>query len=546
MMRTPMFRKLALAFSVANLCFFKAWRDVLSPQAIAYLYLWKQNPGFASLLALLINVLTLTAVFYLGFTLAWRHAGAFLQDCLRLSFLLIFLRSLNGVRIQFHTLSTGQLRLVFGRVGFFGLGMFLLALLIVIIGRYGIVNVTRVAAVVALILSPLGLVAATQGTVQVIKYNSLVSHERQSTPLIPASVTPGPRVLWVIFDEMSSELAFGRRPPELELPEFDRLQDVALSAANAYPPAGRTMQSIPALLTGQLVAAAKPAGPDELQLTFAGQSAPVAWSRQQDIFSVARAIRLNSAVVGWYHPYCRVLGDRLTRCFWQPASQLTNPEKFGVARMMLVQDAGALQLLPFTGRLREWILNKTPDYRTPHLGDYLVLVDRAAELAADSDVKLAFVHLPVPHPPFIYDRKRGVWDTTGELSYLDNLALADRALGQLRRAMEQAGTWDTTTVVISSDHWWRTEYWDMRKPIWSPADDPYRGEGADHRIPFLIKLAGQKTGTRYQAPFNTVLTHDLILDVLNGKVSGADQVTTWLDTHRTIGESPFQAYDDSP
>jgi hypothetical protein len=218
-----MFRKLALAFSVANLCFFKAWRDVLSPQAIAYLYLWKQNPGFASLLALLINVLTLTAVFYLGFTLAWRHAGAFLQDCLRLSFLLIFLRSLNGVRIQFHTLSTGQLRLVFGRVGFFGLGMFLLALLIVIIGRYGIVNVTRVAAVVALILSPLGLVAATQGTVQVIKYNSLVSHERQSTPLIPASVTPGPRVLWVIFDEMSSELAFGRRPPELELPEFESL-----------------------------------------------------------------------------------------------------------------------------------------------------------------------------------------------------------------------------------------------------------------------------------------------------------------------------------
>ena len=546
MMRSPMFRKLALAFSVANLCFFMAWRDVLSPQAIAYLYLWKQNPGFASLLALLINVLALTAVFYLGFSLAWRRAGPFLQNCLRLAFLVIFFRSLNGVRIQFHSLSTGHLRLVFGRVGFFALGMSLLAMLILIIARYGIVSVTRVAAGVALILSPLGLVAATQGTVQVIKYNVLVSQERQATPLIPASVNPGPRVLWVIFDEMSSELAFGRRPPELELPEFDRFQDVALSAANAYPPARRTMQSIPALLTGQLVAATKPAGPDELLLTFAGQSEPVGWSQQQDIFSAARAIRLNTAVVGWYHPYCRVIGDRLTRCFWQPASQLTNPEKFGVARMMLVQDADALQLLPFTGRVREWILNKTPDYRTPHLGDYLELVDRAAQLAADPDVKLAFVHLPVPHPPYIYDRHRGVWDTKGELSYLDNLALADRALGQLRTAMERTGIWDTTTVVISSDHWWRTEYWDIRKPIWSPADNPYRGEGTDHRIPFLIKLEGQKTGSRYEPPFNTVLTHDLILDVLNRKVSSAEQVTAWLDTHRTIGESPFQAYDDSP
>jgi hypothetical protein len=541
-----MFRKLALAFSVANLCFFKAWRDVLSPQVIAYLYLWKQNPGFVSLLALIINVLALTAVFYLGFTLAWRRAGPFLQNCLRLAFLVIFLRSLNGVRIQFNSLSTGQLRLVFGRVGFFALGMSLLALLILIIARYGIVSVTRVAAVVALILSPLGLVAATQGTVQAIKYNSLVSQERQPTPLIPASRNPGPRVLWVIFDEMSSELAFGRRPPELELREFDRLQDVALSAANAYPPAGRTMQSIPALLTGQLVAATKPAGPDELLLTFAGQSEAVGWSQQQDIFSAARAMHLNAAVVGWYHPYCRVIGDRLTRCFWQSASQLTNPEKFDVARMMLVQDADALQLLPFTGRVREWILNKTPDYRTPHVVDYLELVDRAARLAADPDIKLAFVHLPVPHPPYIYDRHRGVWDTTGERSYLDNLALADHALGQLRTAMERTGIWDTTTVVISSDHWWRTEYWDIRKPIWSPADDSYRGEGADHRIPFLIKLGGQKTGSRYEAPFNTVLTHDLVLDVLNGKVSGAEQVTAWLDTHRSIGESPFQAYDDSP
>src|SRR6185437_11049256 len=132
----------------------------------------KQNPGFASLLALLINILALTAVFYLAFTLAWRRAGPFLQNCLRLVFLVIFFRSLNGVRIQFHSLSTGHLRLVFGRVGFFVLGMFLLALLILIIARYGIVRVTGVAAVVALILSPLGLVAATQGTIQVIKYNS--------------------------------------------------------------------------------------------------------------------------------------------------------------------------------------------------------------------------------------------------------------------------------------------------------------------------------------------------------------------------------------
>ena len=545
-MRATIYRKLALAFSVANLCFFNAWRYVISPQVVAYLYLWKQNPGFAALIALMINVLALTAIFYLGFILSWRHASPFLQKCLRLAFLVIFLRALNGVRVQFQSLGTGHLRLVFGRIGFFALGMSLLVLLVVIISRYGIVRVTRAAAVVALVLSPLGLVAATQGTVQLIKYNALVSRERRSTPLLPASTNPGPRVLWVIFDEMSTNLAFRQRPPALEMPEFDRFQNVAVYATNAYPPAGRTMQSLPALLTGRLVAAVKPAGPDELLLTFAGQNEAVGWSQQQDIFSAMRDDGLNSAVVGWYHPYCRVIGERLNKCFWQLASQLTNPEKFSIARMLLVQEADLLELLPLTGRVREWIVNKTPDYRTAHLGDYLELVGRAAQLAADPAVKLAFVHLPVPHPPYIYDRSRRVWDTSGELSYLDNLALADRALEQLRTAMERTGTWDTTTVVISSDHWWRTEFWDIRKPIWSPADNSYRGEGADHRIPFLIKLEGQRTGYRYEAPFNTVLTHDLILDVLSGKVSAPEQVTAWLDKHRSIGESPFQAYDDSP
>ena len=540
-----MYKKLALAFSVANLCFFKAWRDVLSPQAIAYLYLWKQDPGFAAIVALVINVLALTAVFFLGFTIAWRYANPFWRNCLRVAFLVIFLRGLNGVRIQFYSLSTGHLRLLFGKIGFLLLGMSLLALLLAIIVRYGLARVTRLAAVLALILFPFGLLGLAQATYQLIKYNALVSRERRPAPLQPAN-TNRRRVVWIIFDEMSADLAFARRPPTLNLPEFDRLHSVALTATNAYPPAGRTMQSIPALLTGRLVAAVRPAGPDELLLTFDGQTDTVGWSREQDIFATAQKAGLNSALVGWYHPYCRIIGDRLTNCFWQPASQVTSPEKFSVRRTMVLQDSELLQLLPFTQRVRQWIQPEPIDYRAAHLIDYKALAERAAQLAANPNINLAFVHLPVPHPPYIYDRGRGVWDTTGELSYLDNLVLADQALGKLRAAMERNGAWDNSTILVSSDHWWRTEYWDVRKPIWSAADDAYRNEGANHRIPFLIKLSGQKTGAAYDAPFNTVLTHDLIMEVLDGKISTPEQVSSWLDANRRIGESPYQAYDDSP
>jgi hypothetical protein len=538
-----MFKKLAVAFSLANLCFFQTWRQVLSPEANAYLYLWKQYPGTAAIVAITTNVLTLTALFYLAFVLSWPRANQFWRKVIALLFVMIFLRGLNSVRIQFQSLTTAHLRLVFGKTGFFVLGMTLLVLLLLAMMRYGIIPFARALATFALILAPFGLFALAQGTALLIKYYPLVSREQASVPLLPANLNPRPRVVWIIFDEFSEDLPFRRRPDTLAMPEFDRLQNVALSATNAFPPAARTLQSIPALLTGRLVAEAKPAGPDELLLTFAGETGAVGWSKQPDIFSGTRTAGLNAAVVGWYHPYCRVIGNRLTKCFWQPASENTDPAKLSVARTILLQDGQLLQLLPFTTRAREWIAQTNPHYRSLHLADYLILTDRAAQTAADPDLNLAFIHLPVPHPPNIYDRRRNALDTTGDAGYLDNLALADRTLGQIRTAMERNGTWENSTVVVSSDHWWRTEYWNTRS-IWSAAEDVYRDEGKFHHIPFIVKLNGQKERLTYDAPFNTVVSHDLILDILSGKLAVANQVPAWLEAHRGIGESPYQNYDD--
>jgi hypothetical protein len=73
----------------------------------------------------------------------------------------------------------------------------------------------------------------------------------------------------------------------------------------------------------------------------------------------------------------------------------------------------------------------------------------------------------------------------------------------------------------------------------------FQGEQVEHRIPFMIKLAGQTTTLTYDPAFNTVLTRDLIREVLNGRISEASQVEAWLNTHRTIGESPYQSYEDA-
>jgi hypothetical protein len=541
-----MYKRLAIAFSVANLCFFKAWRELLSSQTFAYLYFWKHYPGYTSIISLVINVFLLTLIFYAGYNLILRVRGPILQNLVRVTFLVILLRALNGVRVQFESLNTQSLRAIFGRTGFFALGMALFVLLIFVTVRYGLDRVTRSAAIVALVLTPFGVIGMAQGTWLAIKY-AREWHDRPSASVLPANVNKTPRVLWLIFDEMSESVAFAARPASVTLPNFDRLRTEALFATNGFPPAGHTTQSIPALLTGRLVASVQPAGPNELMLTFPSQSPAVGWSTQPDIFSEARAAGLNTAVVGWYHPYCRVVGARLTSCHWQPVSVSDPPNQLGIIEKMLRQDIDLVTLLPFSGTLRDHLLERSAqDYRVPQLAVYQTLLVDAERAAIDPDLGLTFVHLPIPHPPYIYDRQKGAWDTSEDAEYLDNLALADRALGELRQTMERAGTWDDTTILISSDHWWRTDYWRPVKSdsFWSNADSLSQGDLVDHRIPFLVKLAGQRTALTYDAPFNTILTHDLILDIVNRKVSRADQLITWLNTHKTIGESPYQSYDD--
>ncbi|HST53114.1 MAG TPA: sulfatase-like hydrolase/transferase [Pyrinomonadaceae bacterium] len=539
-----MIKKLLVALSLANLFFFNAWREALSPQAFFYFYYWKQYPGYAILAALVFNVLLLASLFFACFYAARRFVGRRFEKFVRAGFLLVFLLALNGIRAQFDRLSVRGLRISLGKPGLVAICLIMLTLAVFVVARYGLVRMSRAVASMLLVVSPFGLVGMGQAAWIAYKYGVPAERERPQAPALEVGADARPRVLWVIFDEMDERMAFAERPASLSLPEFDRLRSESLFATNAFPPAGHTSQSLPALLTGQLISAVKPVGPDELMLTIPARQATVGWSRQPDIFSDARAAGFNTALAGWYHPYCRVIGDRLTSCRWEPASQLALPDRLSVWKNIVRQQIGLFASIPFAGDLHSRLSRtEVEDYGAAHLADYRALLPEAESVAANREFGLTFVHLPVPHPPYIYERAKGELKDAAGGSYLDNLALADRTLGELRRAMEQAGSWETTTVVVSSDHWMRSDYWRVR-PFWTALDSETFDERVEHRVPFIVKLAGQKSGTTYDAPFNTVLTRDLIMEVLGGRIRDPGELAAWLDAHRTFGESPYQSYED--
>ncbi|MFY9556125.1 MAG: sulfatase-like hydrolase/transferase, partial [Blastocatellia bacterium] len=162
---------------------------------------------------------------------------------------------------------------------------------------------------------------------------------------------------------------------------------------------------------------------------------------------------------------------------------------------------------------------------------YLGVLEGAKKAAIDPALGLILVHWPLPHPPGIYNRHKSDFELNAESSYLDNLELADRALGELRAAMEDAGVWENTIILVTSDHMWRADMW---RPtyMWTAEDEQALPSVADHRVPFLLKLAGQKHEVEYDPEFNTILTHDLLLALLGGEIARPDTVMSWLDRHR--------------
>ncbi len=497
-MSRQLLRDVTVSVSLANLCYIGAWDEVLTVNPNSYL----RDISAASLVAVMLDVLLLGIAFAGAVTLVRRSGSTRALWVAKAGFLLIALLPLMNVVPDLHV---ARLMQFFYRVletpdhQIQGSELNpLFPLLAIALWPARSVKVTRF--VVAFFL-PLTLVTFGRAGWRLAAGGITAANaDRPLAPPLPRPARAAPRVIILLFDEMDFGLAYSERPAGIPLPELDRLRAEGFFATQAFSPGRRTEVSIPSLLTGRPVTWDRRQGTDTLSVTFAGTSDTVSWADQPNLFDRARALGYNAGIVGWYHPYCRLFGQHLTRCFWLPhRGAILRARVQGLPRQMLELFRN---LSPIADRRR-------------HIEDHLRLLAEARAAVADTSLGLVFVHLPIPHDPAIYhweDDRLTVLNYHMD-GYYDNLVLADRTLGVLRRDLEGPGLWDRTTVLLTSDHSQRA------------------GQYADWRVPFVVKLAGQRRGGPcYRKPFNTVALHDLTLALLRGDVSAG--LAPWLDRRR--------------
>jgi hypothetical protein len=220
----------------------------------------------------------------------------------------------------------------------------------------------------------------------------------------------------------------------------------------------------------------------------------------------------NTAVAGWYLPYCRVFNADLNTCFWGSQGDLIDSTGRTFPENVVNQGRSLFETSLFSPFGQSLLVKNRIRMQDQ-------LRREALRAAIDPSLGLVFLHYPVPHAPYTYDRFRRAFTKRNASfhGYLDSLALASLILGEIREGMTAAGVWDTTTVLVSADHWFRSSRQLDGKE--------------DRRVPFLLKLSGQTAGVECHEPLYTLASKALLESVLRGEVNTPQATLNWLGSH---------------
>jgi len=170
--------------------------------------------------------------------------------------------------------------------------------------------------------------------------------------------------------------------------------------------------------------------------------------------------------------------------------------------------------------------------------EYFQIRDHAYADAVDPRVGFVMLHFPAPHMYAIYNRWRRDFTLDPTLDYLDNLALVDRTVGELRAKLEAAGLWDQTSILITADHGFRPDMW--RGHYGWTQNMERISEHSSQLVPFILKLAGKHDHIVVDRPFSNIVSSDVAMAVLSGQISTAAQAADWIEKRAANSESSIK------
>jgi len=238
------------------------------------------------------------------------------------------------------------------------------------------------------------------------------------------------------------------------------------------------------------------------------------------IFAAAKRQGWGTGVAGWYNPYCRILDTVLDRCYWTYGQPVAGELFSRLSTRQSVWE-NARDGLPLAARLQALSGHASPNQALDE--DYRNLLHAGEALIQDADIRLAFIHMPVPHPFGLAPNPGG----DHAFDYLGNLELADRALAQFLHSLDTNSSGNDTVLIVSSDHSWRVPIW-RGMPGWNRDEEQATNGGVfDQRPVLMVRFPKAAKAERIDRPESEMIVHNLVLDLVRGNVRTPEE---WIAT----------------
>ncbi len=474
-----MLKEFIIALSLTNLCFY----NIILRFFYKNKFYIKDIPGAKEYVSLILAELLVTAFFWLAWRLVKKINNRYLIKFAKFFACLLVLIFIYDAARDIKSFINLDLKIF--RIVFF----------ITIIFLISKKRISKATVFFILLMAPFAGVVFFQSV-----QNIVMDLKKEPIPKIEQPVFAyqdnSPKILWLIFDELDYHITFVDRPKNLKMPALDDLLQQSVSAQNAYSPSKSTATSLPSLIDGKIVYTVSIANPETLRIKYLDKKEFIDWGSQPNVFSRARQLKVNTAFVGDYLPYTRLIGKDVTFCDWfQYYPRYNTPGSIGANIWRQI-------IMLLAGPAKHHLQRKESYYDIQNL---------TKKLVSDPKFGLVMIHNPIPHHPHFYQYPW--WKGLSSEGYINALKLVDLTVKEIRELMEKQGTWDRTTIIISSDH-------SLRRGLF---------EKKDRRVPFIVKFAGQKNPIAYEPSFNTVITQDLVLAILRNEIYSPEKATEFLN-----------------
>ena len=324
----------------------------------------------------------------------------------------------------------------------------------------------------------------------------------------PSAGTP---IILIVFDEWSYERSTTGDDFLPDLPSLRAVRAGSYFFTQASASASSTYTSIPELLYQTADYRSIPGVivswrdfPDVLPLHQEIINPPaVTGGGRETLFSMPQRTGYLTCVLGFYMPYRRILGDQVD--YVRTYSDYPRGDGFGERFLLNVAQSPQYWRLPGISTAWKKAYAEIFSRHWLRLNERL-LTDFETLESGVGPRTMVFLHLPVPHAPFIYDAEgaytgpfpihsRMTDDIDADImdgsahDYHRSLGHLDRVVARLVGRLRAAGRYDDALVIMNSDHAWRND----------PSLPHTPGPRVRH-VPLLVKAPGQRSPHTVDAP----------------------------------------------